>query len=138
LDGAVDYEFPAGTTLAAGEKIIIVDFDPAVDTTRLADFETAYGTGPLTAGVDIFGTWNGDLSNDGERLTLEKPQASDDPLNPQDISWIVVDEVIYNDYWPWPTSPDGAGNALHRLSTAPDVSGNDPSNWQEDVPTPGS
>jgi hypothetical protein len=137
LDGAVDYDFPTSTSLVAGEKIIVVGFDPAVETTRLADFETVYGTGPLTAGVDVFGPWSGDLSNAGERLTLEKPQASDDPLNPQNISWIIVDEVIYGDYTPWPLSPDGHGDALHRLSTAPYLSGNDSTNWSGALPSPG-
>jgi Lamin Tail Domain/CotH kinase protein len=136
FDGAVNYEFPASTTLAAGARILIVDFDPAVDTTRLADFETAYGTGPLAAGVDIFGSWTGDLSNNGERLTLEKPQAGDDVGEPD--SWIVVDEVIYNDYWPWPTEPDGTGAALHRSAIGGEDHGNNPANWESAAPSPGS
>ncbi len=129
LDGGVDYEFPASTTLASGARILIVDFDPATETARLEAFETAYGTGDLTAGVDIFGPWSGDLSNNGERVTLEKPQDSDDPLDPAAISWIIVDECIYNDSWPWPTEPDGLGGALKRISSAPATSGNDPTNW---------
>jgi len=87
--------------------------------------------------VDIFGPWSGDLSNDGERLTLEKAQDSDDPLNPLAASWIIVDECIYNDYWPWPTEPDGTGLALHRISATPTVSGNDSANWQAAGPSPG-
>ena len=137
LDGGVNYDFPDLTTLADGEKIIIVVFDPAVETVRLDAFETAYGTGELTAGEDVFGPWDGNLSNGGERVTLEKPQESDDPLDPSAISWIIVDEVIYNDYLPWPTEADGTGKALLRISTNADVSGNDPSNWTAVSPTPG-
>jgi len=146
LDGEVDYTFPASITLNSGDRILIVDFDPA-DPVRLAVFESAYSTGTLTAGVDIFGPWSGDLSNSGGRVTLEKPQDSDDPANPQDISWIIVDECIYNDYWPWPvdsygvginTGPDGTGGSLHRISTAADASGNDPANWQTATPSPGN
>jgi hypothetical protein len=136
LDGAVEYVFPAGLSLANGQRIIIVDFDPAVDTARLSAFETVHGTGPLTPGVDIFGSWNGDLSNDGERLTLEYALELD--LPDTDIPWVIVDEIIYNDYWPWPTDPDGLGDALGRISYAANESGNDVGNWQSVAPSPGS
>jgi hypothetical protein len=134
LDGAVEYVFPAGLSLANGQRIIIVDFDPAVDTARLSAFETVHGTGPLTPGVNIFGSWTGDLSNDGERLTLEYALELDLPNT--DIPWIIVDEIIYNDYWPWPTDPDGLGSALERISPASEDSGNDPDNWAAAPPTP--
>ena len=136
LDGGIDYEFPLSTSLSSGQRILIVDFDPATETARLDAFETAYGTNNLTVGVDIFGPWSGGLSNNGERVTLEKPQDSDDPLDPTAISWIIVDECIYNDYWPWPTEADGGGAALYRMSSAATASGNDSSNWTAQTPTP--
>jgi hypothetical protein len=134
IDGGVNYTFPASTSLSSGQRILIVDFDPWTETSRLADFEATYSTGSLTAGTDIFGPWSGSLSNSGERITLEMPEEI------ADIYWIIVDEVIYGDYSPWPTSPDGDGDALRRESSAMngEDSGWDPDNWEAATPSPGS
>jgi hypothetical protein len=134
FDGGVDYEFPGGMSIGAGGKLIVVGFDPAVETARLDAFEAACGTGGLTPGDDIVGPWSGNLSNGGEKVALEKPEAGDLPGDPD--FWVIVDEVIYSDVDPWSTSPDGLGDALQRISTDADDSGNDPTNWTGDTPSP--
>ncbi len=111
IDGGVSYTFPAGVSLAAGEKIRLVSFNPAVDTVLLAQFRSLYGLSPTDP---VYGPYTGNLSNSGERVALERPQASDDPLNLFDISWVVVDELYYFDQSPWPTSADGEGHPLVR------------------------
>jgi len=135
LDGGVDYEFPPGTSIAAGGRLIVVDFDPAVETAMLDAFETAYATGELSLGSDIVGGWSGNLSNGGEKVALEKPEAGD--LHGDPDSWVIVDEVIYSDVNPWPAVADGSGDALQRQSTSPGISGNDAENWESETPTPG-
>ena len=134
FDGGVDYEFLGGMSIGDGEKLIVVGFDPAVETARLDAFEAAYGTGELTPGIDIVGGWSGNLSNGGEKVALEKPEVADLPGDPD--FWVIVDEVIYADVYPWPTTPDGFGDALQRQSISADDSGNDPTNWAGDTPSP--
>jgi hypothetical protein len=135
LDGGAEYVLPADVTLPVGGRLVLVGFDPQIETSRLGAFIAVYGSGPLTAGVDVFGPWQGNLANNGERIALEKPFATGDASDP--IAWVVIDEVIYGDVAPWPETPDGQGDALQRIGTEPGQSGNDPANWQAAAPTPG-
>ncbi|MBN1360467.1 MAG: lamin tail domain-containing protein [Sedimentisphaerales bacterium] len=135
LAGGAEYVLPAGATILAGGRLVLVGFDPQIETARLSAFVAAYESGSLSAGVTILGPWQGNLANGGERLALEKPQATGDINDP--VAWVVVDEVIYADVAPWPTTPDGQGDALQRLSADPTQSGNDPANWQAAPASPG-
>jgi len=66
---------------------------------------------------------------------LEKAQPSDDPENPDDKSWIILDQVVYDDAPPWPVDADGTGDSLNRIDVP--LPGCYPANWQADTPTPG-
>ncbi|MGD2094869.1 MAG: lamin tail domain-containing protein, partial [Phycisphaerales bacterium] len=136
LDGAVSYTFPPGTSIVAGGRLIIVGFDPSVETARLNAFINSYDTIPLIPGMDIVGPWSGNLSNASERISLERPLESDQVG--QSICWVIVDEVIYADVSPWSENADGEGFVLQRISTDRYSSGNDLANWQAVLPTPGS
>jgi len=123
IDGGVEYTFPPNTTLGAGGALVVVSFDPA-DPDAMREFRNAYG---VTNGeVTILGPWSGRLSNRGERVALERPQAPDAPGD--DVSWVIVDEAIYFDRDPWPAETDGTGRPLERVVA--DRSGNNPANWR--------
>ena len=83
----------------------------------------------------VFGPYGGSLSNAGERLAIERPQLPDLP-DETDVSWVIVDEAIYFDRAPWSEDADGTGLSLQRILS--DHSGNDPANWRDIAPSPGS
>ena len=130
LNGGVEFSFPGDTSLASGEELLVVSFDPVV-ANRL-DFLTTYGL--TNSSVKLLGPYAGRLSNRGDRITLERPQAPDTAADP--VSWVVVDEAIYFDHGNWPASADGGGSALSRSSV--NVSGNVAGNWTGAPPTPGT
>ena len=128
LDG-VDFTFPAGTTLAAGEAIVVVTFDPTVGPAKATAFRNVFGVG---ASVQLLGPAMGQLENAGEQLTLSRPEDGV-TLATGDI---LVDTVRYDDAAPWPTTADGSGSSLTRVartSFTPLVS-----SWTAASPTPGS
>jgi hypothetical protein len=135
LKGVDFSQFPPGMLIPSGGRLVIVSFNPYIDIYRLSDFINTYNVRWLTTGVDIVGPWYGNLSNSGDRISLEKVQYPEKPGEP--YSWVIVDEAIYFDRAPWPESPDGTGESLRRIHSDQYHSGNDPENWEGAKPSPG-
>ncbi len=127
-----EFEFAAGTTLAAGEALVVLRFDPA-DTTRLDTFKNHYGL--VGTSVQIVGGYSGTLLAGGETVRLEwpdEPAVDDAGLV---VPYILEDEVDYANTNPWPTEPDGGGLSLTR--SLPAAWGHTATSWTAADPTPG-
>ncbi|HUR45654.1 MAG TPA: lamin tail domain-containing protein, partial [Candidatus Saccharimonadales bacterium] len=133
LRDAVDYVFPTNTSLAPGEAVLVVSFDPNRDTNALGAFLDAYG--PAT--TRLFGPYSTKLDNSGGSLELVKPGPPINELGPDFgyVPSILVDKVKYEDHFPWPQFADGNGASLMRLTLS--AYGNDPTNWFAWYSTPG-
>ncbi len=120
-DSSILLNFPVDTWLAPGEKMLLVK--------NLVAYQSEFGAIP--SGLK-YAVWSsGSLSNGGERLELLKPGDTAEGVR----FYLRVDRVNYDDDAPWPTSPDGTGKSLERIS--PLAYGNDYANWQAINPTPG-
>ncbi|MGV3771988.1 MAG: lamin tail domain-containing protein [Verrucomicrobiales bacterium] len=118
---------PTPITLAPGEYLLLVTFDPATDIVKFADFRAKY---KLDANVRVYGPLNRKLSNSSDLVQLNEPV-----LIGQHFAWLPVDEVLYRDASPWPRQPDGDGPSLQRKDLH--ISGNNFDNWTAANPTPG-
>jgi len=115
--GGIGYFFDAGApNLDPDEVVLVVGNDPA----------TFRATFNPPAEVGVFGPYLGRLSNGGERVALNLPEANPLPAEPGLMP--AVDIVDYNDTAPWPISPDGTGATLERI--IPATYGSDPASWQ--------
>ena len=130
LRGDSDFDFAAGTTLAAGQAIVVVNFDPSdpLNASKAAAFRATYG---LSSSVPLVGGLEGNLSNNFARITLQQPDA---PAADGSIPHVMVDEIVYDDLAPW-ANADGSGQSLNRIGYGD--SGNLASNWSSLTPTPG-
>jgi len=129
----IEFLFPSDppVVLAPGECLVI--------TKDLAIFAAAY---VVSVDVQVFAWGDGKLANSSEKIQLSIPGDGDDDDRP----WIRLDRVVYSDGLhpedfatgvdPWPLQADGFGGALTRIDPA--AYGNDPTNWQAAIPTPGS
>ncbi|MDF1711826.1 MAG: lamin tail domain-containing protein [Akkermansiaceae bacterium] len=91
----IDFNFPDGSTLAPGERTLVVLDQVA--------FEAVHGPG-----LPIAGTFqnNSRLNNGSDRIKLE------------DASNSTIQEFTYDDQAPWPTGPDGNGFSLVLIDPA--------------------
>jgi hypothetical protein len=128
LGGGIEYVFSSDAAIGALGHLVLVPFEP--NEVNLSRFKSVYGDQP----VEILGPCNGRLSDRGERIALEEPEAAD--IAGQSDSWAIVDEVIYFHKAPWPAGAAGTGLALWRIDV--DGNGNDPAAWSISSPKPGT
>lgn len=115
FDGAMEFAFPANTTMAPGEHVLVVSIDPTL-------FRMQFGlTNPA---LQVFGPFLGALNNAGESVKLYRP-------GPPEIGGFIprirTDRVKYDDEAPWPIEADNGGPSLERVDRR--AHGNDPANW---------
>lgn len=128
LRGDADYNFPAGTVLADGAKLVLVSFEPN-NVTLQTEFRAIHG---ISNSVALLGPWtDGSLDNSGGTVKLLAPTAGD----PDTVHYL-VDRVIYDDAAPWPVNADGVGLSLHRSST--ENYGDLAASWNAAIPSPGT
>ena len=103
LTKGLDYAFPPGTMIAAGEHIVVA-VDPAFIT-------ASYG-----GGIRVFGPAQGSLGNKGDLIRLE------------DSNQNLADSVDYKDGGNWPSGAAGLGSSLELIH--PDMDNSQPSSWR--------
>lgn len=134
FDGGIQYSFPAGVVIPAGSFLLVLNFDPVHDPVRLSWFRSRYN---VPVNVPCYGPFDGKLANEGDRVGLyfrDKPEVAPSPL----AGWapyVLAEEVRYSNLPPWPTTADGTGNSLNRLSIY--AFGGEPANWGAELPSPG-
>src|SRR5678815_2373987 len=72
MDGGLQFTFPTNTELAPNAFALLVNFDPVRETTQSAAFRTKFN---VSQSVPLFGPFKGNLGNDGERVSLQMPDA---------------------------------------------------------------
>lgn len=126
----IELTFPSGSpiTMPANGYLLVVK-DPVAYAAR-------YGAPP--AGVQIIAYDDGSLNGGGEKIEVSMPGDVDlDGVR----YYIRVDRVNYSDGKhpvgsdPWPTSADGLGASLSRITAA--AYGNDVANWEASTASPG-
>jgi hypothetical protein len=133
-DPEIEVLFPSDPpiTLRPGEYLVLV-----------ADRLMCQARYAIPADLPVLEWGLGRLDDAGGTITLSRPGQMDDRGVRH---WIVVDRVTFSDGAhpgsfpsgadPWPVKAAGHGSSLTRIFS--DRYGNDPNNWQEALPSPGS
>lgn len=133
VTGGISFNFPTNITLAAHERVLLVNFNPTKSPEAKAAFLARYNLN-IGAGTTprLFGPYGGQLNNSSDDLALYQPDA---PSLEGSIPFALADWVHYGSIAPWPSLADGFGTSLHRVANS--AFGNDPANWIAAKPSPG-
>ena len=122
LSEGIRFQFDSGRAsvleLAPGARLILVN--------NLLAFQTRYMN--QLDGVQLAGEYEGDLSNDSDRLRLTAVDGS------------VIHDFNYGDQLPWPAAADGEGFSLvlSNPTQQPTPDHSDPSQWRSSLSIGGS
>jgi hypothetical protein len=134
LRGDVDFDFPAGFTLAPAEAIVMVAFDPVLQPSSATAFRSQYG---VAAGVSLVGPWSpADTLGDAAGTVRLRRKVEPPADEPAFIGLMIEDEVNYLAQAPWPMAAAGTGSSIRRLGIR--GQGSDPASWIAATPAPGS
>ena len=100
----ITYTFPVGSAIAPGRFLVLVSNPTA--------FAAKY------PGVRVDGVYSGNLSNQGEKITLD------------DVSGTNLFSVSYGESSPWPMTADGAGFSLVPVNPNVNPDPSNPANWR--------
>lgn len=139
IRGGIDFDFPPGTSLPSGRSLLVVGFDPAIETEQIHTFMAQFRPAP---GTPVLGPWRGRLANDGDLVRLQRPTAFL-PIGETNGYFVDVDTVAYQSSAPWPVEAALPGRALLRRTPSPAYNlvrdwGSDPASWVAGWPTPGN
>ena len=134
LSGGVSMRFPSNINLPDNGYLLLVGFDPVKSPSIESRFRDYYN---VPEEVKIIGPLKGRLSNDGETISLLRPDNSQG-IDQQDagyVPYVPVESITYDNADPWPSDADGIGFSIQRVSTS--KFGDEPKNWYSDSPTAG-
>ena len=109
VQGIGNYAFPGGVQIPAKVRFFLSPLTPD-------EFRTRYN---ISAEVQVFGPYGGQLSDSGEKIDLLIP---DEPNRDGSVPYIVAETIEYEISAPWPDGPQIMRQDL-------DAYGNDPANW---------
>jgi hypothetical protein len=104
FDAGISFTFPPGTTIAPGAFLIVAQNPTTVQ---------------VRFGATALGPWTGNLSSDGEKITLKNAAGGTE------------DEVEYGLGFPWPTVGEAPGYSIELIH--PSFDNNLAGNWRRSV-----
>jgi hypothetical protein len=125
IDG-LEFSFPTGTSLKAGEIALVVTSGVPLD-----EIKTRYS---IPNGIQLFST-PAMLGNSGDTLSILRPYIDSASLTLPELPYVTIDRVVFKDGGWWPSEADGTGKSLQRID--PKAYANDPTNWKAADPTAG-
>ncbi len=130
VSGGVDYSFGGTLALGAGERLVLVDFDPQLEPDRVAALRSIYSVADSTR---VLGPYSGRLDNQDESLRIEQLVRISEGPGAGRLVWLLEDRVQYTNAAPWPERDSGQLLVRSQLGAY----GNDPANWEAVVPAGG-
>lgn len=132
LRGGADFDFTVFHSIAPGGLLVLVSFDPVIQTTAATNFRSVWG---IDSSIPLAGPFtDGPLGNATGTVRLQRadsPLASELTYFPQ----VTEDEVIYFASAPWPVAAAGSGSSLNRVGV--DTFGNFATSWTAETASPG-